>query len=151
MFFRKRPLSTREQWHKGEKLTQKGKTMDAEQALLEAAKAPTPLDRHYAYVKLIQLYQLMNKQGQHRYNELKQICLQDIELFPDFYEAWMIEYLNSIPSPYFPSFTVLADIYEAEGNIEDAIALCELAIGYNLQETVGLDYPQKLELLFKKR
>lgn len=151
MFRLHRQRTPREQWQRGEKLTRKGKTQDAEQALLEAAKSPSPLDRHYAYVKLIQLYQKMIGDRLDKENELKEICMKDIELFPDFFEAWMIEYLYSVPSPYFPSFGVLADIYEKENKIDEAIDLCELAVGYNLKETVGPDYPERLEKLYKKK
>lgn len=138
-------------WRKGEKLIRKGKTLDAEEALLKAADSSSPLDRHYAYVKLIRLYQKMHREGHDRLDALIQVCREDIELFPEFYEAWMVEYLNNIPTPYFPSFSVLADIYEKQGKIEEAIGICELATGYGLQETIHEDYPVMLERLYQKR
>jgi tetratricopeptide (TPR) repeat protein len=144
-------LSTRDIWRKGEKLIRKGKTLDAEVSLLQAAQSSSPIDRHYAYVKLIRLYQKMILAGEERLQELTEICRQDIALFPEFYEAWMVEYLNNIPTPYFPSFSVLANILEEQGNIEEAITICELAIGYELQETIGEDYPITLERLYQKR
>lgn len=144
-------VTTRDTWRKGEKLIRKGKTLEAEQALLRAAASTSPIDRHYAYVKLIRLYQNMIRDGHERQEELKNICLQDIDLFPEFYEAWMVEYLNNIPTPYFPSFSVLAKIYEEQDALDAAISLCELAIGYGLQETIGEDYPVTLERLYQKK
>lgn len=143
-------LSTRDTWRKGEKLIRKGKTQEAENALHKAAASPSPLDRHYAYVKLIRLYQKIMQKGQDRLDQLIEVCEKDIALFPEFYEAWMVEYLNNTPTPYFPSFSVLADIYEQQGKITAAISLCELAIGYNLKETIGEDYAEKLERLYQK-
>jgi two-component SAPR family response regulator len=143
--------STRDMWRKGEKLIRKGKTLDAEAALLAAAHSTSALDRHYAYVKLIRLYEKMMAEGHNRQQELIGICRLDIDLFPEFYEAWTVEYLNNIPTPYFPSFSVLARIYEEQGKIEEAISICELAIGYQLRETCGEDYPETLERLYQKR
>ena len=117
----------------------------------EAATSSSPLDRHYAYVKLIRLYRKQIGEGQDKLQDLITACQQDIELFPEFYEAWMVEYLNNIPTPYFPSFSVLAEIYEEQGKFEDAISLCELALGYGLSETISEDYTEKLERLYTKK
>ena len=138
-------------WRKGEKLVRKGKVQEAEDVFQEAANSSSPLDRHYAYVKLIRLYGKQIGEGQDRLQDLICVCQQDIELFPEFYEAWMVEYLNNIPTPYFPSFAVLAQIYEDQGNVEEAIALCELALGYGLSETISEDYAEKLERLYAKK
>jgi two-component SAPR family response regulator len=144
-------ISTRDIWRKGEKLIRKGKTEDAELTLQQAAQSTSPLDCHYAYVKLVRLYQKMIRDGHERLQELTDVCCKDIALFPEFYEAWMVEYHNNIPTPYFPSFSVLAHIYEEQGKTEEAISLCELALGYELRETVGEDYPVTLERLYQKR
>jgi tetratricopeptide (TPR) repeat protein len=155
--FRWRPRpSAKEQnakdlWRKSEKLVRKGKADEAEQTLLSAAQSLSPIDRHYAYIKIIRLYTRQIAQGQERRTELEDICKKDIDLFPDFYEAWMVEYLNSVPTPYFPSFSVLAEIYEKEGKLDEAISLCELALGYELSESTGEDFPAKLERLYAKR
>ena len=143
-------LSARDHWRKGEKMIRKGKTIEAEEALRKAAESTSPMDKHYAYVKLIRLYQKMLENGDDRQNELIQTCQNDIDLFPDFYEAWMVEYLNQVPTPYFPSFSVLAGIYEELGRVQEAISLCELALGYGLEETIDEDYPIKLERLYAK-
>ncbi|MCW3490920.1 hypothetical protein [Dethiobacter alkaliphilus] len=131
-------------------MIRKGKTLEAEESLLKAAESSSPMDRHYAYVKLIRLYQKMIQSGEDRLDQLMQICKQDIELFPDFHEAWTIEYLHQVPTPYFPSFSVLAEIYEEQGKIREAIDLCELALGYGLEETIGEDFPVRLERLYAK-
>ncbi|HZK25822.1 MAG TPA: hypothetical protein VFC74_10625 [Oscillospiraceae bacterium] len=151
MFRWRRIKSTREVWRKGEKLRRAGKTKAAEELLLKAAASTSPLDKHYAYLKLIQLYQELNNAGDNRQQDLIVTCQKDIALFPDFYEAWLIEYFNNVPTPYFPSFSVLAEIYEREGRLQETIDLCELAIGYNLQETRGEDFPEKLERLYRQR
>ncbi|MGI6658044.1 MAG: hypothetical protein ACOX4N_01285 [Dethiobacteraceae bacterium] len=150
MFRWRRKKNTREAWRKGEKLRRAGKTEAAEELLLQAAQSASALDKHYAYLKLIQLYQDMMAAGDKCRQDLVEICLKDIELFPDFYEAWLMEYSHRMPTPNFPSFSLLADIYESEGKIKEAIALCELAIGYNLQETKGENYPDRLERLYRK-
>jgi tetratricopeptide (TPR) repeat protein len=144
-------VNTRDVWRKGERLIRKGKTQDAEDTLLKAASSSSAIDQHYAYVKLIRLYQKMLRDGHNCLEKLIDICHKDIDLFPDFYEAWMVEYLNNIPTPYFPSFSVLAEIYEQEGKIEKAIRICELAIGYQLFETIHEDYPVTLERLYQKK
>ncbi|MDW7650211.1 MAG: hypothetical protein SCK29_00630 [Bacillota bacterium] len=155
--FRWRPRSGTKQfnakdlWRKSEKLTRKGKTAEAEETLLQAATSHSPLDRHYAYVKIIRLYRQLISKGQDRLDDLTDICQKDIELFPDFYEAWMVEYLNNVPTPYFPSFSVLSEIYEKQGRVDEAISICELALGYGLSETIGEDFPEKLERLYAKR
>lgn len=147
--FRWRPVmrpknyTVKDLWRKGDKLLRKGKTAEAKEALLAAAQSHSPIDRHYAYVKLIRLLQSTTDQN----DELVEICRQDIDLFPEFYEAWMLEYLNNVPTPYFPSFSVLADIYEQQGKHTEALSLCELAIGYGLAETIGEDFPEKMERL----
>lgn len=144
-------ISTRDVWRRGEKMIRKGRPEDAEAALLKAAESASVLDRHYAYVKLVRLYQKMLRDGFDRRQALFDVCLRDVELFPEFYEAWMVEYHNNVPTPYFPSFSVLAHLYEEDGKIEDAIGVCELALGYELRETVGEDYPVTLERLYQKR
>lgn len=143
-------LNTRNAWRKGEKLIRKGKTFAAEDLLLKAAASKLPIDRHYAYLQLIRLYQKMMKEGDNRREDLINICRQDIDLYPEFYETWLKEYLNNFTAPCFPSFAILAQLYEEQGEIVEAISLCELALGYGLQETANEDYPQILERLYKK-
>lgn len=145
-----RGTSVRELWRKGDRLLRKGQTDKAIAALQNATNSSSPLDRHYAYVKLIRLYRLRINEHPEELDTLLDLCQKDIELFPDFYEAWMVEYLNNVPTPYFPSFSVLAEIYEAQGKIAEAIAVCELALGYGLSDTTGEDYPEKLERLLAK-
>lgn len=142
--------NARDLWRQSGKLVRKGRVDEAEQLMLEAARSSSPLDRHYAYVKLIHLYSKQIREGRERLDDLLEICKKDIDLFPEFYEAWMVEYLNNVPTPYFPSFSVLSDIYEGQGKPADAISVCELAVGYGLTETVGEDFPQKLERLYSK-
>ncbi|MCR3923389.1 MAG: hypothetical protein NUK65_12885, partial [Firmicutes bacterium] len=122
MFRWRRTISIRDSWRKGEKLRRSGKMTQAKELLLKATESSSPLDRHYAYIKLIQLYQDMSIDGVDYTPEIVNICLQDIDLFPQFYEAWMVEYLHSIPTPYFPSFSVLAEIYEHAEKVEEAIS-----------------------------
>ncbi|MBS4022505.1 MAG: hypothetical protein KGZ79_08790 [Dethiobacter sp.] len=141
---------TRDLWRKGSKLLKKGKKEEAIALLLAAAESPSPLDRHYAYIKLIKLYTSLPPEPCQR-EKLIEICKSDIDLFPEFYEAWMVEYMNNVPTPYFPSFSVLADIYEEQGQLGEAIATCELALGYGLAETVNEDFTVRLERLLALR
>jgi tetratricopeptide (TPR) repeat protein len=143
--------STRDLWRKGDKLIKKGHIDKAEELLLAAAESPSPLDRHYAYVRLIRLYSKLECEGVRDVERLIEFCKKDIDLFPEFYEAWMVEYMNNVPTPYFPSFSVLADIYEQRGMLAEAVSVCELALGYGLTETAGEDFPSRLERLLAGR
>jgi tetratricopeptide (TPR) repeat protein len=147
----KKKYTTKELWRRGDKLIKKGQKEEAEKILLSAALSSSPLDRHYAYLRLIRLYRSILKEQPGKIDSLVEICLKDIELFPEFCEAWLLEYMNNVPTPYFPSFSVLAEIYETRGKIGESIALCELALGYGLTETLGEDYHTRLERLFDKQ
>lgn len=148
--FGPKTLNTRDVWRHGGKLIRKGKNFAAEEVIQKAAASNSPIDRHYAYLKLILLYQKMISEGTERHEELINICRQDVELYPEFNHAWIGEYLNNVTAPYFPSFAVLAQLYEEQGKIAEAISLCELALGYGLRKTSGEDYPQALERLYQK-
>ncbi len=143
--------NTRDFWQKGEKLIRKGKKNEAEEIFLSLAESPSPLDRHYAYIKLVRLYSNLPIITDAQREKLIEICEKDIALFPEFYEAWMLEYQNNVPTPYFPSFSVLADIYEQLQRLDEAVSICELALGYGLTETVGEDFATMLERLYAKR
>lgn len=149
--YRPKKHNTRDLWRKGDKLIRKGNMDKAEEFLLAAAESPSPLDRHYAYVKLIRLYSQFGRESTADVERLIEICKKDIDLFPEFYEAWMVEYMNNVPTPYFPSFSVLADIYEQRGMLTEAVSVCELALGYGLTETTGEDFPSRLERLLAER
>lgn len=138
-------------WRKGDMLIKKGKTGEAEKLLLEAANSASPIDRHYAYTKLIGLYRRKAPENREIIPVLADICRRDIELLPDFFDAWSVEYMGNVPTPYFPSFSVLAEIMEDRGEIDEAIRICELALGYGLTETIGEDYSERLNRLYAKR
>ncbi len=147
---RSKTVSVRQLWQRGSKLIRKGKTAEAKELLLAAASSASPLDRHYAYIKLIHLYRRLAADNPAETDALAAICEDDISLFPDFYEAWLAQYGHSVPPPYFPSFAVLADIYEQQGRLKEAAAVCELALGYGLNETYGEDFPARLDRLLKE-
>lgn len=150
LFFKKK-YTIKDLWRRGDQLIKKGKNGEAEKILLSAALSSSPLDRHYAYLRLIRLYRSILAAQPGKIDSLMEICLKDIELFPEFCEAWLLEYMNNVPTPYFPSFSVLAEIYEKQGKTGQAIAVCELALGYGLTETLGEDYPTRLERLLEKQ
>jgi len=111
-------------------------------------KPDSALDRHYAYIKLIRSNLTQNQTNA---EELINICKKDIDLFPDFCEAWMKKYAHTIPIPNYQSFSVLADIYEKQGLFQEAIAICELALDYGLTNSVGEDYASRLERLLQDK
>lgn len=152
-FFKQKSKTSdvRSLWRKGDRLIKKGKTGEAEKLLFEAANSASPIDRHYAYTKLIMLYRQKAREHRDDLPLLVEICQRDIELLPDFFEAWSVEYMGNVPTPYFPSFSVLAEILEEQGEIKEAIRVCELALGYGLAETMGEDYTERLNRLYAKR
>jgi tetratricopeptide (TPR) repeat protein len=149
-FRKNRIISVRELWQRANRLQSKGKTEEAKELLMAAAQAESPIDRHYAYIRLIQLYRELAAQNPEEKEALAAICRQDIELFPEFYEVWVTHYGHTVSVPYFPSFTVLAGIYEEQGRTDKAIEICELAVGYGLTETREEDYPERLDRLLGK-
>ncbi len=151
MFGRQKKHRASDFWRKGENMIRKGKKDEAEKIFFSLAESPSPLDRHYAYIKLIRLYSTLTQINDAEKEKLIEICKKDIALFPEFYEAWMLEYQNNVPTPYFPSFSVLADTYEQLQRLDEAVSICELALGYGLTETVCEDFDTRLERLYAKR
>ena len=100
-----------------------------------------------------------------KYKELfNTYCLSDINLYSrlmKYYEEInslgavnKIEYMDN-RNPDYPIFRKLISFYEKEGNIEDAIKLCDIAMEYGIKKYLGkitiLEKKEKLLKLLNKQ
>ena len=120
--------------------------------LLEAQEEITAIKLHYIYLSQIEsFYRLRDKQSD-AIDKTIEYCIKDIELFPEFIEAYSEDIINSKDdedvdedeyaehlmrekrlSLRVPSFERLAIIYENQRRYADAIQVCDLAINYGFE------------------
>ncbi len=104
------------------------------QYCLEALEAAgdNPIDRHFVYNYLIKTLYKMRDKKEGTLEKCIKYCLEDIERIPIFLKEYQKQ--NTGFPPECPSVTQLVIIYEKNGEIEDAIDLCNKAIDWDLQK-----------------
>ncbi len=135
-------------WQKGNKFVAQGKKGEAEKLYLKISIEGNVITKHYAILKLLQLYE-QNLTNSDTLKKAKELAKKDVELFPDFFEAWILNYPQVEP-PYFPSFMILGKIYEEEGCTQKAIDNYNLALGYGVRDDYEESFTQKIKRLKKE-
>ncbi len=133
------------------------------------------IERHYTYNHLIDLYYKQRDKGPEFIQKCIEYCKADIEMFPEFRDAWLTQersrlislakseftserdkkrYLEELANLKFnlriPSFERLAIIYEKQGKILEAIEVCELALKYELFDNTKGGFKGRMEKLRRK-
>ncbi|WP_435158641.1 tetratricopeptide repeat protein [Haladaptatus sp. DFWS20] len=106
----------------------------AEKVLLKAldADGDNPTDRHFVYNSLIELYYKQRDERNDAIEKCIAYCEEDIDTIDAFLDAWEREYGDGPPG--IPSFKRLAIILEKQGNYQDALEICEMAIQRGLSD-----------------
>lgn len=147
----------------------------AEKVLLKSLQYQNPIDSHFAYNQLINLYyKQRDKPGY--LEKCIDICKKDIELYPLFKQASIDEDIRMIKrtqrlfekgskdykrfqqeidnyvwiKPRIPSFQQLAIIYEKQEKYAEAIDICKLAVKYQLNDGTKGGFTGRLSRLEKK-
>ena len=105
----------------------------AEKLFLKALKAKddNPIDRHFVYNHLIDLYYKLRDERQDALDKCIHYCKEDMERLPEFLDTWRKVYGDV---PECPSLERLAIIYEKDEKYQEAINICNLAIKLGLEE-----------------
>ena len=117
---------------KARELLVEKKTVEAEKLLLKALEADddNPIDRHFVYNSLIELYYKMRNEEKDALEKCINFCRSDIEILPEFLSFYKKRY-GEIPEC--PSIERLAIIHEKRGEYQEAIDLCKRAIELGLE------------------
>ena len=108
---------------------------------------PPAIELHFIYNHSIELYYKQRDSDSDFLEKAKEFCIKDIALFPK-YEKELNEGTASMSSC--PSFKQLAIIYEKEGNFEEGIKICKLAIKYKLSDGTKGNFEGRLLKLQNK-
>ena len=132
----------------------------AEKLLLGAleAKDDNPIDRHFVYSLYIKLYYKLRNERKDAIDKCIYYCNEDIKNLPIFLEAYQ---KAGNPLPACESVERLLIIYEAVGEFQKAINLCNYVIKLGLQnrndwyesqykKKAKGDFRQRLERLERK-
>ena len=127
----------------------------AEKYLTLAENASTNIiDLHYCYNSWIELT-YKQRENPHYLNLCIEYCKKDIDMFPAFKKAYAQEnpalLKDGILLIRLPSFQQLAIIYEKQGEFQQAIEICEMAISYGLSDSTKGGFEGRLEKLRKKQ
>jgi len=131
----------------------------AEKSLFKAleSKDINPMDRHFTYLSLIELFYKQRNTQPDAINKCIKYCKEDIEHLEEFMEAWKNDELkigrneNDIRYPRIPSFQRLAIIYEKQGKIKEAIEICNMVLRYEKNNDYEKsDFEKRLTKLQKK-
>ncbi|WP_431785699.1 hypothetical protein [Paenibacillus lactis] len=109
-----------------------------------------PYELHFVYNGFIKLYFKHRNTALDSEEKLILICQLDIDLFPDFREAWFTQNPTYNFLPRIPSFQKLIQIYERKHRIDEAIVICKLAIHYDLDDGTKGGFTGRLQKLEKK-
>lgn len=123
----------------------------AEQVLLRALEAEddNPTDRHFVYNSLIELYYKQRDEHDDAIKNCITYCKRDIETIDEFITEWKQEH-NTDDLPRIPSFKRLAIIYEKQENYQEALAVCDQALAYGLDDGTKGGFEGRKERLQKK-
>jgi tetratricopeptide (TPR) repeat protein len=135
----------------------------AEKAISKALEIQyiDPVTRHFNYNILIDLYYKLRNKKDDALDKCIQYCKEDLKYLDDFLNSYKKEEesLNSdspsdiyqgVSFPRIPSIERLSIIYEKQGNIEDAIKICDIALKYELKDSTKGGFQRRMERLEKK-
>ena len=130
----------------------------AEKNLLKALKTNNynPMSRHFTYLSLIELYYKQRDIRPDAVDNCVKYCKEDIKYLDKFLNAWKMEEIslgiseNEIRYPRIPSLERLTIIYEKQGNIKEAIEICNIAIKHGLRDSTKGGFEARLTKLQKK-
>lgn len=124
-------------------------SVEAEEAHHRAniSRARNEIDLHFAHAGMIE-FTYRNRET--HLERCIEFCQKDIELYPKLRAEWARKN-PQYPSVGASSFQRLAIICEKQGNIDDAIKICELAISYNLKDSTKGGFQSRLSKLQKKK
>jgi len=145
--------SQKELWLEGFNFLAMKKYDMAETALLIALHAPddNPIDRHFAYNVLIDLYYKRRDEQEDAVEKCIHYCKEDIARLTEFLKYDKRDnYGGKYYPPQCPSIQRLAIIYEKNGQYQEAIDLCNLGIRLGLKEDTKGGYQGRIEKLKKK-
>lgn len=93
-----------------------------------------PYQLHFLYNGFIKLFYKHREADPKNEERLIEICKMDVNLFPEFRDAWFAQNPDYNFLPQIPSFQRLAQVYERKDQLQDAINICLLAIEYGLDD-----------------
>ncbi|MCL2223624.1 MAG: hypothetical protein FWB96_01505 [Defluviitaleaceae bacterium] len=119
---------------------------------LSESKATDVIDLHFCYNHWIEFTYRARGAFPHYIDLCIAYCKKDMSMYEKFKKT--TEHPN-FQYPYgsnisFPSFQRLAIIHEKQGELMEAIEVCELAIKYNIDDTTKGGFTGRLEKLKKK-
>lgn len=149
-------IEDRFKWTKQKELDHKGHEMffnkkygKAEKFFLKALKAKddNPIDRHFVYNHLIELYYKLREERKDALEKCIYYCKEDINKLPEFLETWKNEYGDIVRCP---SVQQLAIIYEKNEEFQKAIDLCNYAINLGLDDGTKSGFQGRIKRLENK-
>lgn len=105
------------------------------------------IDKHFYLQTVAECYYKQQEINENALALCIEYCKRDMELFPK-YRAPLKREMSVFPR--IRTFQRLAMIYEKQGQIEEAIGVCRLAIKYKLQDSTKGGYEGRIKRLEKK-
>jgi len=135
--------------HEGQEKFINKKYGKAEKLFLKALKAKddNPIDRHFVYNHLIELYYKLRDERKDALEKCIYYCKEDIKQLPEFLDTWKNEYGDIVRCP---SVQQLAIIYEKNEKFQEAIDLCNYAINLGLDDGTKGGFQGRIKRLENK-
>ncbi|MGP4073822.1 tetratricopeptide repeat protein [Piscibacillus sp. B03] len=115
-------------------------------------KTKNPIDLHFTYNQLIDLYYKQRDEWNHALSDCIKYCKKDINKMDEIIREFKKDpsYKKNGSLPRMPSFERLAIIYDKQGNYQEAINICKKAISYGLNDKTKGGFKGRIERLEKK-
>jgi len=154
-------IEDRFKWTKQKELDHEGhdkffnkKYGKAEKLFLKALKAKddNPIDRHFVYNHLIELYYKLRDERKDALEKCFYYCKEDINRLPQFLRSYKNEYsyIEADVTPRCPSVQQLAIIYEKKEKFQEAVDLCNYAINLGLDDGTKGGFQGRIKRLENK-
>lgn len=116
--------------------------------MLAARSVPTnPIDRHYLLMNIVQLTYKQRTDPKHR-ETLREAAFQHLREIPSILPVLKAELGVT---PRIPTYAHLSTVLAEDGRIDEAIGVCEDAIGLGLRDGTKGDYAGRIERLRTKK